>query len=150
MVHSSSAANVFYWLISFLQEEIQLSFSISQDLDLMTCPLSSQPSLSGQFRAATPFSHISHPIFALNCLLLSPAVNIFCIKSLGTAGSARHPKDGMLKNPGRKYPTEQGGFLSDLIETWRLHWLPVKLCLLVQPYPFQQSSLNFLQELLWN
>lgn len=98
------------------REKTQLSSSISQDLDLMTCPLSSQPFLSGQLRAEVTlfFFHVYLPIFALNCSLLSPAVTIFLLVFLGTPASATAPQGWrhvrMLTNPRKQNPTKPGVF----------------------------------------
>lgn len=81
MVHTSSAENVFYSLISFLTNPARKDTAIffyQPRFGFNDLPFSSQLFLPGQLRAeVTFFSHVCLPILDLNCLLLPPAVNIF-------------------------------------------------------------------------
>lgn len=154
MVHSSSAENVFYWLISFLQEKDIAIFFYQPRFGFNDLP-SFLPAFSvWSVKSCNSYFPYIPPYFCPQLLAIISCWEHFLHKVAWYSWQCEAPQGWlyvrMQKNPGRKYPTEPGVFFTDLIETLRLQLLPVKLCLLLQPYPFQQRSLIFLQQLLWN
>lgn len=102
-----------------LQEKIQLSSSISRDLGLMTCPLSSQPFLSGQLRAEGTLPHIP-PYFCPQLLTVISSCEDLLESIPGTPAAPQGWLFQRMLTQGGKIPGSQG-FFTDLTESWILN-----------------------------